>query len=135
MASFLERAEKAGCQGIVLTLDTTLLGWRPRDLDLGSLPFLRGFGLAQYLSDPVFRQKIPSSSTLPGTRPKGVGLLGTGLSLLRKGRRYGLSLRAMQGAVSHFVNTYSRPDLTWDDIAILRQMTRLPILLKGVASS
>ncbi|MDI3269915.1 MAG: alpha-hydroxy-acid oxidizing protein [Bacillota bacterium] len=132
VASFLERAEQVGCQAIVLTLDTTLLGWRPRDLDLGYLPFLRGYGLAQYLSDPVFRQRIPSQAQVGGPRPQGAGLLGTALSLARKGRPYGLSLKAMQGAVSHFVNTYSRPDLRWEDIETLRQMTRLPLLLKGI---
>jgi lactate 2-monooxygenase len=45
--SFLHRAEACGCRALVVTLDNTLLGWRPRDLDLGSLPFLRGMGIAQ----------------------------------------------------------------------------------------
>ena len=39
----------------VVTLDTTTLGWRPADLDRGFLPFLRGEGIATYLSDPAFR--------------------------------------------------------------------------------
>jgi lactate 2-monooxygenase len=30
------------------------------------------------------------------------------------------------------VETYSRPSLAWDDLAFLRERTRLPILLKGV---
>ena len=55
VASLVKRAETCGCDAIVLTLDTTMLGWRPRDLDLGSLPFLKGQGIAQYTSDPVFR--------------------------------------------------------------------------------
>ena len=33
-----------------------MLGWRPRDLDLGYLPFALGDGIAQYTSDPVFRR-------------------------------------------------------------------------------
>jgi len=33
-------------------------GWRPRDLDLAYLPFLRGKGIAQYTSDPVFRDML-----------------------------------------------------------------------------
>ena len=53
-ASFLRRAAACGCAAVVLTVDTTQLGWRPRDLDLGYLPFLRGHGIAQYVSDPVF---------------------------------------------------------------------------------
>ena len=52
--SFVQRAEKAGYEAIVVTLDTTQLGWRPRDLDRGYLPFLLGRGIANYLSDPVF---------------------------------------------------------------------------------
>ncbi|MFN7118668.1 MAG: alpha-hydroxy-acid oxidizing protein, partial [Saprospiraceae bacterium] len=56
--SFVQRAEQCGCSAIVLTLDTTLLGWRTRDLDLAYLPFLRGLGIAQYLSDPVFMRLL-----------------------------------------------------------------------------
>ncbi len=37
--SFLDRAAACRCDAIVVTLDTTMLGWRPRDLDLASLPF------------------------------------------------------------------------------------------------
>ena len=33
-----------GARALVVTLDTTLLGWRPQDLNLGSLPFARGAG-------------------------------------------------------------------------------------------
>ena len=54
VASLVGRAEKCGCAAVVLTLDTTMLGWRIRDLDLAYLPFLRGKGIAQYTSDPVF---------------------------------------------------------------------------------
>jgi isopentenyl diphosphate isomerase/L-lactate dehydrogenase-like FMN-dependent dehydrogenase len=54
VASFVRRAEAAGCEAIVVTLDTHLLGWRPFDLDQGFLPFAQGQGIAQYTSDPVF---------------------------------------------------------------------------------
>ena len=54
--SLVQRAEAAGCEAIFVTLDTTLLGWRTRDLGLAYLPFLRGKGIAQYTSDPVFRK-------------------------------------------------------------------------------
>jgi isopentenyl diphosphate isomerase/L-lactate dehydrogenase-like FMN-dependent dehydrogenase len=53
-ASFVARAEQAGYETIVLTLDTWQLGWRPRDLRTGYLPFLQSIGIANYLSDPVF---------------------------------------------------------------------------------
>jgi lactate 2-monooxygenase len=54
VSSLVRRAESCGCSAVVLTLDTTMLGWRIRDLDLACLPFLRGKGIAQYTSDPVF---------------------------------------------------------------------------------
>ena len=57
-ASLLRRAEASGCEAIVVTLDTHLLGWRTRDLDLAYLPFTRGLGIAQYTSDPVFQQLV-----------------------------------------------------------------------------
>jgi L-lactate dehydrogenase (FMN-dependent) and related alpha-hydroxy acid dehydrogenases len=56
VASFVQRAEKCGCTAIAVTLDTTMLGWRTRDLDMAHLPFLYGKGIAQYTSDPVFQK-------------------------------------------------------------------------------
>lgn len=109
-----------------------MLGWRPRDLDMAYLPFLRGLGLAQYLSDPVFRTKIPASPPDTGVKPAGLDIVSTALSLRRKGKEFGLSMQQMRAAVAHFTATYSRPDLNWSDIARLRGMTKLPILLKGI---
>lgn len=130
--SLVGRAEASKCDAIVVTLDTTLLGWRPRDLDLGYLPFLRGLGLAQYLSDPVFRAAIPERAPETTAKPKGIGIINTGLSLRRKGKEFGLTFGQMRAAVPHFIGTYSRPDLNWSDIERLRGMTRLPIVLKGI---
>src|SRR5918998_965036 len=69
--SLVARAEAARCEAIVVTLDTTLLGWRSRDLDLGYLPFLRGKGIAQYTSDKVFRRLLqePSATEQPTPKP------------------------------------------------------------------
>ncbi|WGY04414.1 alpha-hydroxy-acid oxidizing protein [Nocardioides sp. QY071] len=53
-ASLVQRAEKAGYEAIVITLDTWVPGWRPRDLASGNFPQLRGKALANYTSDPVF---------------------------------------------------------------------------------
>lgn len=52
-ASLLSRAKAVGFTVLVLTLDTRLLGWRPRDLDNAFLPFLRGIGVQNYFSDRV----------------------------------------------------------------------------------
>ena len=56
--SMISRAESCGAGALVITLDTTILGWRPQDLNLGSLPFTRGHGIAQYTSDPRFNKII-----------------------------------------------------------------------------
>src|SRR6201988_1704278 len=53
-ASFVHRAEAAGFKGIVVTLDTWVTGWRPRDLSTANFPQLRGHCLANYTSDPRF---------------------------------------------------------------------------------
>ena len=58
-ASFVRRAEAAGYEALVVTLDTWQLGWRPRDLSQAYLPFLRAEGVANYFSDPVFQQGLP----------------------------------------------------------------------------
>jgi lactate 2-monooxygenase len=138
VASFVARAEACGCEAIVVTLDTTLLGWRSRDLDLGSLPFARGMGIAQYTSDPVFarlvRERIEAPPDEPGPRPS-LGALRTLLALTAAHPGPFLAnLRSPvpRAAVQAFLATYSRPSLTWEDLAFLRERTRLPIVLKGI---
>ena len=135
--NFVHRAEACGCDAIVLTLDTTMLGWRPRDLDLGSLPFLAGKGIAQYTSDPVFRALLAEPlESAPAARA--AVTLSSMRALIGAARRYpGSTLSALRSgqarrAVQRFVATYSRPSLEWKDLATLRRMTKLPILLKGV---
>jgi lactate 2-monooxygenase len=134
--SFVGRAERAGCEAIAVTLDTTLLGWRPRDLDLGSLPFLQGKGIAQYTSDPVFTRLLaePAAEAAPTPPPTPAAIQ----SLITLVRNYpapflqALRSGRARAAVQRFVRIYSRPSLTWADIARLREMTSLPIVLKGV---
>lgn len=65
-ASLVARAEKAGYEAIVITLDTWVPGWRPRDLASGNFPQLRGKALANYTSDPVF-QEMTGPDPDPGT--------------------------------------------------------------------
>lgn len=101
--SFVRRAEACGCKAIFITLDTTVLGWRPRDLDLGFLPFLRGQGIAQYTSDPAFRAMLAQP---PEENP-------------------------MAAAVT-FTQVFSDPGLDWARIAKIRSWTKLPVILKGI---
>jgi lactate 2-monooxygenase len=128
--SLVGRAEACGCEAIVVTLDTTLLGWRTRDLDIGFLPFLRGMGIAQYTSDPVFQRLVKDAGAAPRTpvdapapRPTPSAL--RVLMSLRK-------RRISREEVQRFTEIYSRPSLSWDDLPFLRERTKLPILLKGI---
>lgn len=134
--SLVGRAEACGCEAIVVTLDTTLLGWRTRDLDLAYLPFLRGKGIAQYTSDPVFRRLVDQADEEPTqrSRPTFAGLS----ALFQLTRAYPGTFRANirsprpRRAVRRFLEIYSRTSLTWEDLPFLRERTKLPILLKGV---
>lgn len=112
--SLVQRAEKCGCSAIAVTLDTTMLGWRVQDLDLMHLPFLTGQGIAQYTSDPVFNNIVKNmdfgsdAMSVPGVDPE--------------------TFKSVQA----FTGVYSRPSITWEDLAFLRTVTDLPILLKGI---
>ena len=144
-ASFLRRAEAAGCEAVVVTLDTHLLGWRTRDLDLAFLPFTRGQGIAQYTSDPVFAELVRdrvARATGPGVRPKvtprllrsafSIARSAVGTPLVDGGVRDALRSPLPRAAVETFLDVFSDPSLTWDDLARLREWTSLPVLLKGV---
>ena len=136
MESFVRRAEACGCGAIVLTLDTKIMGWRPRDLDLGSLPFLEGKGIVQYTSDPVFRAALDRPLDAPARRAPVT--LRTVLGLLSAARRHPegalSSLRSgvARRSIQHWVATFPNAALAWADLARLRAATRLPILLKGI---
>jgi isopentenyl diphosphate isomerase/L-lactate dehydrogenase-like FMN-dependent dehydrogenase len=134
--SFAARAEACGCSAIVLTLDTTMLGWRIRDLDLAYLPFLRGKGIAQYTSDPVFWRLVDAAEPEAGPRPRPtLAALRTLVQIARAHPgSFWTNLRSPRplAAVRQFTRTYSRPSLVWDNLAFLRVRTRLPILLKGI---
>ncbi len=101
--SFVERAERSGYGAIVVTVDAFLPGWKARDLQQAWLPFLEGTGVGNYFQDPVFR------AALEKTPEEDQG-----------------------AATGHFLGVVSNPSLTWDDLAALREMTSLPILVKGI---
>jgi lactate 2-monooxygenase len=101
-ASFLARAERAGYRAVVVTLDTWTTGWRPRDLNTGNFPQLRGYVLENYFTDDVFLKRL--------ARPPKEDLKAAALEWIKV---WGNSLR-------------------WDDLRWLRSLTRLPILLKGI---
>jgi lactate 2-monooxygenase len=101
--SFLARAQASGYTALVVTLDTWLLAWRPRDLDQAYLPFLHGVGTANYFTDPAFQAGLAKPVQEDPT-----------------------------AAVMHFVDMFSDPTKTWDDLAFLRDNWAGPIVLKGI---
>lgn len=137
VASFARRAEMCGCTAIVVTLDTTLLGWRTRDLDLSYLPFLEGKGIAQYTSDPVFQKLMDEPDDTPNVKREIT--LHSIAGLIRMTNAYpggNFFSKLLSGrprkAVQKFVGIYSNPALTWNDLSFLRENTKLPIVLKGI---
>jgi lactate 2-monooxygenase len=103
LESFVGRAEAAGYRAIVVTVDTFIPGWKPRDLQQAWLPFLEGSGNANYFEDPVFRAGLEQ----PPEEDLGA-------------------------ATGRYLGVLSNPALTWDDLARLRELTSLPILVKGI---
>lgn len=133
VASLVGRAERAGCSAIVVTLDTTMLGWRPRDLDRAYLPFAVGEGLAQYVTDPVFRRLAGAvGPSAPTDRPRLSELPALLRSVARMVSATGRPPGPARAIVQTFLQTYSRPSLTWADLPTLRSLTALPILVKGI---
>jgi lactate 2-monooxygenase len=137
--SLIQRAEAIGAGALVITLDTTVLGWRPQDLNLGSLPFAKGLGIAQYTSDPRFRalveERVAGGAGSTNDTQVTLGAIRSLLSITRNhpgGFLANLRSAIPRASVEAFLDIYSNPGLGWDHIATLRDRTRLPIVLKGI---
>jgi isopentenyl diphosphate isomerase/L-lactate dehydrogenase-like FMN-dependent dehydrogenase len=102
-ASFLSRAKAAGYSALVITLDTWMLAWRPRDLDNGYLPFLTGKGLATYFSDPAFRALLDKTPE-----------------------------EDQQAAIMRWLPIFSGTDHAWEHLGFIRDHWDGPIVLKGI---
>jgi len=100
--SLIQRAEAAGYSALVVTLDTWVTGWRPRDLNASNFPQLRGKVLQNYFTDPVFRSLLAKP---PEEDP--------------------------QAAILTWAATFGQV-LTWEDMAWFKSVTKLPIVLKGI---
>ncbi|GIP36669.1 alpha-hydroxy-acid oxidizing protein [Paenibacillus sp. J2TS4] len=101
--SFLQRAEAAGYSAIVVTVDSTLLGWRETDLQNAYLPFLTGQGMGNYFSDPVFRPMV-------GKPPE----------------------QNMEDAAKIALKEGNNTCFTWKELDFIRKHTSLPLLIKGI---
>jgi lactate 2-monooxygenase len=105
-ASFLGRARAAGFTVLMLTLDTRVLGYRPRDLDRAFLPFLRGIGNQNFFSDPAFNAGLPGPAD-----------------------------EHRDAAILRWTQIFGDPSLTWDDLPFLREHWDGPVVLKGIQSA
>jgi lactate 2-monooxygenase len=103
--SFLRRARATGYTHLLITLDTTLLGWRPLDLDRGYTPFLENVGIANFTSDPVFRRRLEAP---PEVDPVAAGVA--------------------------FASVFQNPGLSWKQMPLIRANWDGPMLLKGIQS-
>jgi lactate 2-monooxygenase len=131
--SFVKRAEDCGCKAIVLTVDTTLLGWRTRDLELGYLPFLWGLGIAQYSSDPVFQGYVKNGWSNGGQsnlKPKAT--LQTIRNILKLKSNFKGTMKEAMALVKLFTQIYSNPALSWEKVTWLKSKTHLPVFIKGI---
>ena len=137
--SLIGRAEAIDAGALVVTLDTTILGWRPQDLNLGSLPFAQGLGIGQYTSDPRFlelvAERVKRADNVKEKTEVTVQAIRSLISITRSyPGRFLDNLRSPmpRAAVETFLDIYSNPGLSWDHLATLRERTRLPIVLKGI---
>ncbi|MDZ4858696.1 MAG: alpha-hydroxy-acid oxidizing protein [Candidatus Hydrogenedentes bacterium] len=101
--SLIQRAEASGYEAIVITVDTRQIGWRWHDLSEAYLPFLLGQGIRNYITDPVFRGLLDET---PEENPR--------------------------GAVAKWTEIYEDSSQSWDHFARMKEMTRLPVLIKGI---
>ena len=102
-ASMVNRAENAGYDAIVITVDTPMMSWREKDIEHAYLPFLEAKGIGNYLEDSVFLSRLEVSPQ-----------------------------EDMQSAVMLWSKVFGNPALTWVDLEFIKQQTKLPILLKGI---
>lgn len=101
--SFVQRAENTGCDGIVLTVDVPILGWREQDIEQGYLPMLDGEGIANYTSDPAFCDGLDEPPA-----------------------------ENEDAAIQQFLDVFGDPTITWDAVSDLCSMTDLPVVVKGL---
>ena len=105
LLSFLQRAKDTGFTTLVVTLDTTLLGWRPADLDRGYLPFLANLGIENYLTDPAFQAGLAQPVE-----------------------------ENPVAAAMHWAQMFPNPGLSWKNLSFLREHWDGPIVLKGICT-
>lgn len=101
-ASFINRAAASGYSGLVVTVDSWTLGYRPADLERGNFPQFRGFCMENYYSDENFTKHLAKPPH-----------------------------EDQAAALRHYAKIFAHP-LSWEDLRWIRSQTNLPIAVKGI---
>lgn len=107
-ASMVARAEEAGYDAIVVTVDTPTVGWRYRDRQNHFFPPVDGdpHTFANFFSDPIFRDRLNEP---PEADP--------------------------EDEFYEVASIFPDPTVTWEDLGFLREHTSLPILGLGLLTA
>jgi 4-hydroxymandelate oxidase len=103
--ALVQRAERAGCSALVLTVDSPLLGRRERDAR-------NGF-------------HVSTDFTVPN-------LTGDPRAALAAAAAHGGSGEPDGSALARFVETHWDSSISWRDVEWLRSVTTLPLFVKGI---
>jgi lactate 2-monooxygenase len=101
-ASLISRAENSGYAGLVVTVDSWTLGYRPADLERGNFPQFRGFCMQNYYTDENFTKHLAKPPQ-----------------------------EDQAAALQHYLKIFAHP-LSWEDLRWIRSQTKLPIAIKGI---
>jgi lactate 2-monooxygenase len=133
-ASFLARAKAAGFTALVITLDTRLLAWRPRDLDQAFQPFLRGIGIQNYLTDPAFQESLAALASADPAAPASADPASADLVAPASADLVAPASAELAAAILQFTRIFGDRTLTWADLSFARDHWDGPIVVKGILS-
>lgn len=100
--SFVRRAEKSGVKALIITVDTPVLGRREVDLAHDYFPMNEGAGMANFLTDPIFKERYIQA---------------------------GDSVEAIKEKIQSILFNQT---LTFDKVESLIKKTTLPVIIKGI---
>jgi lactate 2-monooxygenase len=135
-ASILQRAKNNGFEVLVVTLDTCMMGWRPKDLDESYLPFIWGQGCQVGFSDPAFNRMFEKMQA-EDKRSMGERFWDTLEILKRPGSVFGAAkilanATTIKKSMLYTSLIASGTYRDWNDLDELRKLWDGPIVLKGI---
>jgi isopentenyl diphosphate isomerase/L-lactate dehydrogenase-like FMN-dependent dehydrogenase len=113
----------------MVTLDTTIIGWRPHDLDRSYLPFVHGLGVQVGISDPVFMARH-------NRQPIAKTELDFPYDSQKLDEAYAAGDEKVKELVYLGVEWMKEANLglfrTWEDLNFLRENWEGPLIVKGI---